>query len=139
MNMLSRIFVDRPKRSITLTLSATGVVALIVGFLIGGGNSTIGSLFLLAGSFLLILACLYRWQEVKTFKYLTFFSMAGFFVFAILHNVFDYFSGSMGGTGILKQAFVALSVACFLLAILACPAAVVAGVMGWNRRWWDSK
>jgi hypothetical protein len=138
MAMLSRIFADRPSRRITLSLLAAGAVALAVAFLIGIDENLLGLLLLLAGSVLLILAYIYRWQEVKKFKYLTFLSIPGFFVSVILHNVCEALANSKLEAGIFKSIFIGLSVAFFFVAIIVCPAAVVAGLMGWNRRWGGS-
>ena len=133
MAILSRIFADKPSRKTTLILSAAGVAALAAGSWIGGGNSPTGALILFAGLVFVIPACTYRWQEIKKFRYLTFSSLECFFVFAVAHNVFEAFAGSTESPGLLRQTLAGLSVGCFLIAILVCPAATLVGIMGWNR------
>jgi hypothetical protein len=103
MAILSRIFADKPSRETTLILSAAGVAALAAGCWIGGGNSPTGALLLFAGSVFVILACTYRWQEIKKFRYPTFSSLAGFFVFAVPHTVFEAFAGSTESPGLLSR------------------------------------
>ncbi|MBN1567728.1 MAG: HEAT repeat domain-containing protein [Acidobacteria bacterium] len=137
MMILSKVFIDTPSRTMTLSLSAMGAAAVIVGFLIGGVNAPICSFLLFAGCFLFILAYAYRWQGVRKFKFLMLLSLSGFFVFAILHNLFEAYSLATESRTVVKQALAGLSVASFLIAILVCPAAAAVGLLGWIRRWWD--
>jgi hypothetical protein len=102
MAILSRIFADKPNRETTLILCAAGVASPAAGSWIGGGNSPTGALLLFAGSVFVIPACTYRWQEIKKFKYLTFSSLEGFFVFAVPHTIFEAFAGSTESPGLLR-------------------------------------
>jgi len=57
--------------------------------------------------------------------------VAGFVVFAILHNVFDAVATLAASVRAVHGLLEGLSVAAFLLAILICPPAMLVGAVGW--------
>jgi len=57
-------------------------------------------------------------------------SVLGFVVFALLHNLFYAIGVAIGQVPVATPALEALHVVAFLIAIFACPAGVIAGLIG---------
>jgi hypothetical protein len=111
-------------------LVVIGCVAIAVGFIVGIDDNLpmIGLVF--GGIICLILAAVYRWRRPRSFFLLFALSGLGFFVFAVLHNVFHGL-GEMTSITWVIALLEGLDVASFFIALLVCPAGVVVGLPGW--------
>jgi hypothetical protein len=105
---------------------ALAVGAAVVG--ISDNPPGIALAFLSAAA--LILAFAHPWRTAKRFRHLFYAAGAGFIVFAILHNLFDFFAAKSSGSALLHGVFTAADVAFFLVAILICPPALLIGFVG---------
>jgi hypothetical protein len=84
--------------------------------------------FLSASAF--VLAFVHPWRTSKQFRYLIYASVLGFIVFALLHNVFDFFASKSGGSNIVSGLLNGTSTAFFIVATLLCPPGLLVGVIG---------
>ena len=111
-------------------LLAVAALALAGAFFVGISDNPPGLLLCLASAVTLVLAFVHHWRRPKRFLLLAAGGLVGFFLFAVLHNLF-YAIGEAGAgvTGVAPLMEV-LHVASFLIAIFLCPAAALVGVAG---------
>jgi len=90
-----------------------------------------GIILVILGSALIGLALVQKVEgKLKKFLILTGASAAGFFVFALLHNIFYGLEQVTGHITILSYLIKAFEVIFFLIAIFACPIGFLIGVIG---------
>ena len=90
-----------------------------------------GIILVILGSALIGLTLVQKVEgKLKKFLMLTGASAAGFFVFALLHNIFYGLEQVTGHITILSYLIKAFEVIFFLIAILACPIGFLIGVIG---------
>lgn len=90
-----------------------------------------GIILVILGSVLIGLTLVQKVEgKLKKFLMLTGASAAGFFVFALLHNIFYGLEQVTGHITILSYLMKAFEVIFFLIAILACPIGFLIGVIG---------
>ena len=120
------------------SLVAVFVLAISIIFIpafrgiVSGTFMIISSAILLIFSSVLIGLTLVQKIEgkLKKFLMLTGASAAGFFVFALLHNIFYALAQVTGHITILSYPMKALEVIFFLIAIFACPIGFIIGAIG---------
>ena len=78
-----------------------------------------------------ILAFVHPWRTARQYGIFFLVSVAGFVLFAILHNVLDAVATLAASVRVVHSLLEGLSVAAFLLAILICPPAMLVGAVGW--------
>ena len=117
-------------RKATFILLAICCASLIVAFLIGISDNWPGVLLCFLAATAFILAFVHTWRKANYFLILLGASLIGFFLFAVLHNVF-YGLGQMAADIIvLKHLLGFLDAGSFLVAILVCPAGCLIGAVG---------
>ena len=117
-------------RRITLLCIVICCVSLAAAFIVGISNNLPGLALCYVAAISIILAFVGPWRRVKYFLILLGASAVGFFVFALLHNVF-YGLGIMASDIIVLHHFLdVLHVAAFLIAIFVCPAGFLIGALG---------
>lgn len=90
-----------------------------------------GVILVILGSVLIGLTLVQKVEgKLKKFLILTGASAAGFFVFALLHNIFYALAQVTGHIAILSYLMKSLEVIFFLIAIFACPIGFLVGVIG---------
>jgi len=101
------------------------------GFISGIFMIISGVILVMLGSVLIGLTLVQKVEgKLKKFLMLTGASAAGFFVFAILHNIFYGLEQITGHIAILSYLMKAFEVIFFLIAIFACPIGFLIGVIG---------
>lgn len=119
-------------RKISLVLLALCGLSVIAAFVpaIGteaGGLSAAGMLLCLSAGSCLILAFVHTWRKAWKFLVLLAVSAAGFVGFVILHNAFYALGRLSDRIIVLRYLFEVLHAACFLIALLVCPAGFLVG------------
>ncbi|MBA7520221.1 hypothetical protein ES705_12314 [subsurface metagenome] len=101
------------------------------GFISGTFMIISGVVLVILGSVLIGLTLVQKVEgKLKKFLMLTGASAAGFFVFALLHNIFYALAQITGHIAILSYLMKAFEVIFFLIAIFACPIGFLIGVIG---------
>ena len=136
-------WVEMSQKESVLTLMFYTLVAVFVsaisiifipafrGFISGTFMIISGVILVILGSVLIGLTLVQKVEgKLKKFLMLTGASAAGFFVFAILHNIFYGLEQITGHIDILSYLMKAFEVIFFLIAIFACPIGFLIGVIG---------
>ena len=101
------------------------------GFISGTFMIISGVILVILGSVLIGLTLVQKVEgKLKKFLMLTGASAAGFFIFAILHNIFYALEQITVHIAILSYLMKAFEVIFFLIAIFACPIGFLIGVIG---------
>lgn len=101
------------------------------GFASGTFMIISGVILVLLGSMLIGLTLVQKVEgKLKKFLMLTGASAAGFFIFALLHNIFYGLEQITGHIAILSYLMKAFEVIFFLIAIFACPIGFLIGAIG---------
>jgi hypothetical protein len=101
------------------------------GFISGTFMIISGVILVILGSVLIGLTLVQKVEgKLKKFLMLTGASAAGFFVFALLHNIFYGLEQVTSHITILSYLMKAFEVIFFLIAIFACPIGFLVGVIG---------
>ena len=117
-------------RRVTLLWIVICCVSLAAAFIVGISDNLPGLALCYVAAISIILAFVGAWRKVKYFLILLGASAVGFFVFALLHNVF-YGLGIMASDIIvLHHLLEGLHVVSFLIAIFVCPAGFLIGALG---------
>lgn len=101
------------------------------GFVSGTFMIISGVILVILGSILIGLTLVQKVEgKLKKFLMLTGASAAGFFIFALLHNIFYGLEQITGRIAILSYLMKAFEVIFFLIAIFVCPIGFLIGVIG---------
>ena len=106
----------------TYVYLAGSVILIIIALIVGIDDNLPGIILLFISSILLVLAFTHNWKR-KSYILLIVFSLAGFVVSVILHNIFETSGGEVTFLGILSALF-------FLVAIFLCPVCLLIGIIG---------
>ena len=136
-------FVEMSQKENTLTVIFYLLVVVFVlaisiifipafrGFVSGAFMIISGVILVILGSVLIGLTLIQKVEgKLKKFLILTGTSAAGFFIFALLHNIFYALAQVTGHIAILNYLMKAFEVIFFLVAIFACPIGFLVGVIG---------
>lgn len=104
---------------------AAGTAAALVG--ISDNPPGIALAYLSVCAF--ILAFIHPWRRVKQYWRLFYWSLPGFVVLVVAHNVFEVVAQRMA-SGWLEATLQVIQVTAFLLAVLVCPPSIVISVLG---------
>jgi len=115
--------------TVQLCLLATAVVSLSAGLLVGVSDNLPGILLVYMASIAVVLAYALRFRTQRQYERLLLYSVAGFAVTAILHNVFEA-AASVAGAAWLRAVGGGIGAAFFLIAVLLCPAGFLVGLVG---------
>lgn len=119
-------------RNRVLTVVFLAIAAAFAGaaVLVGISDNAPGIALAYGAAAVLVLAVVHPWRTSKKFRYLLYGSFVGFFVFVLVHNVFEVVAERMGGPGFVVAILQGIQVAAFLIAVLVCPPAVIIGATG---------
>ena len=136
------LIIDSQKRNTLIIMFYLVIIVFVITvgmLLITGFRGYINTVFVIISGIILVilgsaLIGLTLVQKVegklKKFLILTGASAAGFFVFALLHNIFYGLEQVTGHITILSYLIKAFEVIFFLIAIFACPIGFLIGVIG---------
>lgn len=130
MDKLSMLIGDKNKHKITLILLLIGCILIVLSLIIGISDNFPGILLCYLGITSLMLAFTHHWREIKKFIILLLWSIIGFPVSVVLHNLLYALGKILAENVILNQMFEILHVLFFLIAILICPPAMLIGAVG---------
>jgi len=116
-------------RTRTLILLAICGAAAIAAALVGISDNPPGIFLALAAAVALVLAFVHPWRTPRQFGRLLVASVLGFFLFVVLHNVFEALAEEAEDITVLHSLLQGLGGAAFLLATLVCPAAFLVSVV----------
>ena len=114
----------------TLALIAAGCALLAAGLITGINDNPPGIALVYLAVSAWIAALVHRWRRVKSFLILLIVSLVGFFLFAVLHNLFYALAQMASDLVGLVQVLQFLHVVFFLIALLVCPPGVLIGAVG---------
>jgi len=115
---------------VTFILLTTCCVSLAGAFIVGISGNWPGILLCYVAATALVLMFVHIWRKVRYFLILLGASVAGFFIFVLLHNVF-YGMGVMASDIVVLHGLLEfLHVVCFLIAVILSPAALLVGATG---------
>jgi hypothetical protein len=103
---------------IMLSLLLTGCLLVTIAVIIGIADNLPGILLCYAGIISAVFAFIHHWKKSKGFVIMLVASIAGFVLFAVLHNVLE-----AKGLEIIGAGF-------FLIAIFVCPVTFLIGLVG---------
>ena len=136
------LIIDSQKRNTLIIMFYLVIIVFVITvgmLLIPGFRGYINTVFVIIsgiilvilGSVLIGLTLIQKVEgKLKKFLMLTGASVAGFFVFALLHNIFYGLEQVTGHITILSYLMKAFEVIFFLIAIFACPIGFLVGVIG---------
>ncbi len=130
MGISTKLFGEKRSLKRSLIFLALCAILWVSAFMIGIADNLPGLLLLYLGAFGLILAFVHGWRKSKKYMILTISSFVGFFVFAILHNVFEGLGKDLMDIVFVYYIFAGLGVFSFFLALLACPVGFLTGIFG---------
>lgn len=116
-------------RSVALILGAAAAVG-VLAVLVGVSDNPPGIALLYASAMLAVTAFVHHWTAPRKFAWLALGSLAGFPLFAILHNLLYGVGRLTSEIPVLPMAFEFLHAAAFMVALILCPAGVVVGIVG---------
>ena len=105
-----------------------GLLILALGFRVGSREFGLTLVYVGIGS--LVMAVVHRWRRTRPFVILTVVSLIGIPLMSVLHNLFYALAEYNRDVPILGTSVGFLNVACYITALLVCPAAAVVGVAG---------
>ena len=117
-------------RKRTSILAALATVLIIVALAIGVSDNLLSLALIFIATSLIYIACVYTWRQTKKFLILMGSSLAGFFLFVVLHNVFYGLAITTTDIPVISQFMEFSHVAFFCIAIFACPPGFVIGAAG---------
>ena len=111
------------KQKTTYLYISISIVLIITALFLGIDDNPPGIIIFFLGSIILVVAFTHNYKKAGSYLLLGVFSMAGFAVSVLLHNVFEAIGGEGTILGIVGAMF-------FLIAIFICPACLVVGIVG---------
>jgi len=117
-------------RKVTLLWCVICGGSLMAAFIVGISGNTPGLVLCYIAAISFVLAFVHTWKRVKLFLLLSGGALAGFAVFAVLHNLFYALGQIAADIIVLKQLLEFLHVIFFIAAVLVCPAGFLIGVIG---------
>jgi threonine/homoserine efflux transporter RhtA len=121
---------SRRNLAVTVGCAAMCFGSLTAAILVGINDNPWGLTLCYVAAGALIVALVHPWRKAKHFLILSGVSVAGFAVFAVLHNLFYALRELTSSITVLINLLGLLHVACFLVAVFACPVGFVVGVVG---------
>lgn len=111
------------KEKSTYFYLTVSIILIVMSLIIGIDDNPPGIIVFFLGSIVLVVAFTHNWKKAGSYLLLGIFSIAGFAVSVLLHNVFEAISGEGTIFGIVGAIF-------FLIALFICPACLVVGIVG---------
>ncbi len=121
---------DAGRRPWTLMLLVLSGALIATAVWLGVSDNPPGILLVHLAAASFVLAFVHRWRVPRRFLWLMLLSVAGFVVFAVLHNLLDAIGENLAGVAVLGPVLSGLAVLFFLLAIFVCPPAAIIGAVG---------
>jgi len=117
------------KESLVLVLLGL-IIILAAHFTVTLVDNLPGALAMFMGAVLIALAIARRFAHKNTYTVFAIGSLIGFFVFTVLHNVFEGLHAATAEGDIVGWIYQLISVTSFLLGILLMPALLIVGIAG---------
>lgn len=114
----------------SLIFIVAGIILLVVSAIIGISDNLSGIIVAISGLCSFFLAFVHHWTKPKNFIILCIVSIIGFFLFAVLHNLFYALAIMAKDIFLLKKTLEFLHVLSFLIAIFICPPGIITGLAG---------
>ena len=111
------------KQKSTYVYLAVSIILIVVALIVGIDDNPLGIIVFFLGSIVLVVAFTHNWKKAGSYLLLGVFSMVGFAVSVLLHNVFEAIGGEGTILGLVGAMF-------FLIALFICPACLVVGIVG---------
>ena len=111
------------KEKSTYVYLAVSIILIVVALIVGIDDNPPGIIVFFVGSIVLVVAFTHNWKKAGSYLLLGVFSMAGFAVSVLLHNVFEAIGGEGTILGLVGAMF-------FLIALFICPACLLVGIVG---------
>ena len=111
------------KQKTTYLYISISIVLITAALIVSIDDNPPGIIIFFLGSIILVVAFTHNYKKAGSYLLLGVFSMAGFAVSVLLHNVFEAIGGEGTILGIVGAMF-------FLIAIFICPACLVVGIVG---------
>lgn len=111
------------KQKSTYVYLAVSIILIVMALIVGIDDNPPGIIVFFLGSLVLVVAFTHNWKKAGSYLLLGVFSMAGFAVSVLLHNVFE----AIGGEGTILGSVGAMF---FLIALFICPACLLVGIVG---------
>jgi hypothetical protein len=121
---------DKQQRAVTLSLVTMGIVLILTAFIIGVSDNLPGISVLFLGLISLALSVTHIWKGYKIYLKLFLFSVIGFFVAVLLHNLLYAFAELNQGLRWFNYMINLMSALFFVLAVLVFPATTLVGLVG---------
>ena len=128
--MLGAFSTPRNRNRTFILFAICGVLAAAAATLGSDDNMPLGPLLALVSASAVVVAFAHPWRTSKQFLRLAGASFLGFFVFAILHNVFGAVASMAGVSGFVHDLLDGAGVASFYVAALLCPPGFLVGAVG---------
>jgi len=117
-------------RKRTLILVALAVAFIVGALIIGVSDNIPGLILCFIAVTLIFVACVHTWRQTKKFLILMGASLAGFFLFVILHNVFYGLATFTSDIPVVSHFMEFSHVAFFCIALFICPSGFLIGAVG---------
>jgi len=115
----------------TLIMTVSGIVLVLIAHVVFSLEDNLpGALSMYAGAFLIALAVARRWSYQHKYAAFSIAALVGFFLFSVLHNVFEGLYAQTTTGSMLATVYEVISTASFLIAILGMPAFFILGIVG---------
>jgi hypothetical protein len=120
----------KQQRAVTLALITIGIVLILTAFIIGVSDNLPGISVLFLGMISLALSVTHIWKGYKIYLKLFLFSVIGFFVAVLLHNLLYAFAELNHDLKWLNYMINLASTFFFVLAVLIFPVTTLIGLVG---------
>jgi hypothetical protein len=107
-----------------------GLILLSAGLITGINDNPPGIALLYLGVLSLLMMFIHPLRGHKPYVKLFAYSIAGFILFAFLHNALYGVNKMIGEIMVLNQVLEFLHVTCFLMAVIICPPGILIGFIG---------
>lgn len=121
---------DKSKRTLSLSLAAFGVILLLTSLIVGVSDNLPGIIIMFLGILSLILSVTHIWKGHKIYLKFFVYSVAGFFVSVLFHNLLYAFAELNQDVAWAHDLIVLVATFFFVLAVLIFPATSLVGLVG---------
>jgi hypothetical protein len=130
MGISTKLFGEKRSLRKSLIFLALCLLLTVLALVIGIDDNIPGFIVLVLGAFALALAIVHGWRKPRKYGILAIASFIGFFVFAVLHNVFEVLGEKFIDMTFVYYLFIGINVSSFFLALLICPVGFIVGFIG---------
>lgn len=121
---------DKQQKTVSISLAIFGIVLILTAFIIGISDNLPGIIVLFLGLISLAMSVTYAWNGYKIYFKLFLYSVTGFFVSVLLHNLLYAFAEFNQDLLWAHYLINLASAFFFVLAVLVFPATALVGLVG---------